>query len=53
MHCAVKKGNYEIIKLLKSKTINVQAEDDQGRKSIDYAPNNEIQKFLDHSTRVN
>ena len=49
LHFAVEKGNLEIIKLLlKNKTIDTRVEDDQGRKPIDYAPNNEIQKLLDH-----
>ena len=49
MHFAVEKGYLEIIKLLlKNKKIDVQIEDDQGKKPIDYATNDEIQKLLDH-----
>ena len=48
MHLAVEKGYLEIIKLLlKNKNIDVQIEDNQGRKPIDYTTNNEIQKLHD------
>ena len=47
LHFAVEKGYFEIIKLLlTNKKIDIQIEDDQGRKPIDYATNNEIQKLL-------
>ena len=48
MHLAVEKGYLEIKLLLKNKKIDVQIEDDQGRKPIDYTTNNEIQKLLCH-----
>ena len=47
LHLSVKKGCLEIIKLLlENKKINIQAKDDQGRKPIYYANDNEIKKLL-------
>ena len=43
LHFAVENEYLEILKLLlKNKKINILVEDNQGRKPIDYATNNEI-----------
>ena len=47
LHLAVEKGYLEIIKLLlKNKDININVDDDQCRKPIDYTTNNEIKQLL-------
>lgn len=47
LHFAVEKGYLEIIKLLlKSNGININVKDDQGKKPIDYANNDEIKQLL-------
>ena len=49
LHLAVEKEYIEIIKiLLENKNIDVDIEDEQGKKPIDYTSNNEIIKMLIH-----
>ena len=49
LHFAVEKGYLKIIKLLlKNKKIDIHVEDDQGRRPIDYAINNETKELLNH-----
>ena len=49
LHLAVEKEYIEIIKiLLENKNIDVDIEDEQGKKPIDYTSNNEIKKILSH-----
>ena len=49
MHLAVEKGYLEIIKLLlKNKEIDINIENDKGKKPIDYATNDEIKQLLSH-----
>ena len=50
LHCAVLKENMDIIKLLMSvKTIDANLKDEQGRKPIEYASNEEIKQILNQS----
>lgn len=47
LHLAVEKGYLDIIKLLlKNNGIDIHIKDDQGRKQIDYAMNDEIKKLF-------
>ena len=47
MHLAVEKGYLEIIKLLlKNKRINININDNNDKKPIHYATNNEIKQLL-------
>ena len=49
MHLAVENEFLEIIKLLlKNKGIDIDVNDNKGRKPIDYAINNEIKQLLNH-----
>ena len=47
LHLAVKNEYFDIIiLLLKNNGINIDIEDDKGKKPIDYATNNEIRRLL-------
>ena len=47
MHLATQINNAEIVKLLlEKKEIDINIEDSQGKKPIDYAKNDEIKQFL-------
>ena len=47
LHFAVQISNTEIVKLLLvKKDININIEDSQGKKPIDYAKNDEIKQLL-------
>ena len=49
LHLAAEMGDLEIIKLLlEKKEIDINIEDSQGKKPIDYSENNEIKKLLSH-----
>lgn len=49
LHLAVEMEYIEIIQLLlNKKSINVDIKDDQNKKPIDYASNNEIKQLLIH-----
>ena len=49
LHLAVKNEYFDIIiLLLKNSGINIDIEDDKGRKPIDYATNNKIRQLLNH-----
>ena len=49
LHIAVQQGDIEIIKLLlRVKNIDINIEDEQGKKTIDYSKNDEIRKLFSH-----
>ena len=47
MHLAIQNNNVEIVKLLlEKKDIDINIEDNQGKKPIDYSNNDEITQLL-------
>ena len=49
LHLAAQQGDIEIVKrLLEEKNIDINIEDEQGKKPIDYTKNDEIRKLFLH-----